>query len=332
VVRTQPRDLTADELAQAMFEHWALEAVTLEYVPVGFGSHHWHVVADGERWFLTVDDLDAKQRARTDTRGDARRRLHAALATARELADGGLRFVVAPVLTRSGDVLVDVGDRFVAALYPHVVGQPRSGDGDATRAQQLDVLDLIVELHTSRPRHADVDDLAIAMLDELELAIDELARPWTAGPYSERGRRLLDEHAEPLLRLVAAYQRVAGEVLAGRDRFVLTHGEPHPGNTLVTERGVVLVDWDTALIAPPERDLWTLAGADHRVADAYTAATGVLVDDTAVVCYGVLWDLDEIAGYITLLRRPHIDDADVAESWRNLRHFLQPEVRWPRWC
>ena len=120
------------------------------------------------------------------------------------------------------------------------------------------------------------------MLDELELAIDELAEPWTAGPYGERGRRLLDEHTESLLRLVEAYQRIADEVLAGRDRFVLTHGEPHPGNTLMTERGVILIDWDTALIAPPERDLWIVAGDDPHIANAYTAATGVPVDDAAL--------------------------------------------------
>ena len=110
-----------------------------------------------------------------------------------------------------------------------------------------------------------------------------------------------------------------------RDRFVLTHGEPHPGNTLVTERGVVLIDWDTALIAPPERDLWIVAGDDPRIADAYAAATGVPVGHAALTCYGVLWDLNEIAGYITLLRRPHVDNADVAESWRNLQRFLQPK-------
>ena len=94
----------------------------------------------------------------------------------------------------------------------------------------------------------------------------------------------------------------------------------------------MLIDWDTALLAPPERDLWTIAGDDGGVVDAYTAATGIPVDPNALDCYGVLWDLNEIAGYITLLRRTHVDNADVAESWRNLRHFLQPAARWPELC
>ena len=32
-------------------------------------------------------------------------------------------------------------------------------------------------------------------------------------------------------------------------RMVLTHGEPHPGNTMRTVDGWRLIDWDTALVA-----------------------------------------------------------------------------------
>ncbi len=35
--------------------------MTLQYVPVGGGSYHWAVRDEpGERWFVTVDDLDDK--------------------------------------------------------------------------------------------------------------------------------------------------------------------------------------------------------------------------------------------------------------------------------
>ena len=38
--------------------------------------------------------------------------------------------------------------------------------------------------------------------------------------------------------------------------MLLTHGEPHPGNAMLAADGWRLVDWDTALVAPLERDLW----------------------------------------------------------------------------
>jgi spectinomycin phosphotransferase/16S rRNA (guanine(1405)-N(7))-methyltransferase len=108
---------------------------------------------------------------------------------------------------------------------------------------------------------------------------------------------------------------------------VLTHGEPHPANTITTEHGVVLVDWDTALLAPPERDLWDMIGEDASVAAQYEALTGVAIDPDAVELYRRAWDLAEVAIYVTELRRPHERTADVDESWTNLQQYLDP-TRW----
>ena len=68
---------------------------------------------------------------------------------------------------------------------------------------------------------------------------------------------------------------------------------------------------------------------DPTVLDAYVAATGRPILDDVITCYRLSWDLTEIAGYIALLRREHTDTADVTESWRNLRHYLDLDDRWP---
>jgi spectinomycin phosphotransferase/16S rRNA (guanine(1405)-N(7))-methyltransferase len=98
---------------------------------------------------------------------------------------------------------------------------------------------------------------------------------------------------------------------------------------MLTASGPRLVDWDTALVAPPERDLWMLAGEDDSVLPAYTAATGVEIDDRALDLYRLWFDLAEIGGYVALFRETHAETADTAESWLNLVEFLQPSQRWP---
>ena len=54
----------------------------------------------------------------------------------------------------------------------------------------------------------------------------------------------------------------------------MTHGEPHRGNIVVTDAGVVLVDWDTCLLAPPERDVWLVAGEEPGILEDYERRTG----------------------------------------------------------
>ena len=94
-MRTPPVELSDDDVAAVLVAGWGLAADGISYAPVGFGSHHWHVTASGERWFATVDELRGR---------DARSQLEAALETALRLQAGGLDFVVAPVPASDGQV------------------------------------------------------------------------------------------------------------------------------------------------------------------------------------------------------------------------------------
>ena len=110
---------------------------------------------------------------------------------------------------------------------------------------------------------------------------------------------------------------------ADRTRFVVTHGEPHRANTVVTpERGVVLVDWDTVLLAPPERDLWRLVGEDPQVRGRYESRTGVVLGDDLLRAHALRWDLADVALAVRDLHAPHVDDEDTRTSWAALRSVV----------
>jgi spectinomycin phosphotransferase/16S rRNA (guanine(1405)-N(7))-methyltransferase len=332
-VYTQPDDLTEPALARALSHGWHLGAESLVYVPIGFGSHHWKVDEGGRRWFVTVDDLDAKVKSESDTRNAAFARLGAALTAARRLADQGLDFVVAPIAAADGSVLLRIDDRYAAAVYPYVDGTSYPyGDFQALDHRHA-VLAMLARLHgVSEPAAtgAATDDLVVPQRQELSAAIDELASPWKAGPFGEAARQLLGRHATGVHRLFQHYDVIAAAVSRNPQRIVLTHGEPHPANTLRTAHGWLLVDWDTTLLAAPERDLWSMAAADPTVVDTYQAMTGRQLDRQGLDCYRLGWDLAEICGYIAVLRHRHEDSADMRASWSNLQHCLDPAARWPQ--
>ena len=103
---------------------------------------------------------------------------------------------------------------------------------------------------------------------------------------------------------------------------MLTHGEPHPGNTMHTQSGLVLIDWDTVLIAPPERDLWSLESGDGAVTQAYTAATGTRPRSFMMEMYRIKWDLADLAAYVSRFAGAHRGNEDDQQSWTNLEALL----------
>lgn len=325
---TRPDDFSDAQVVDALGA-WQLTVDTIEYAAVGFGSHHWRVVANGRMWFVNMDDVEAKRRDR-ESFEESLRRLGAALLTAWSLQCAGLEFVVAPIRNTAGAIIELVDHRYAVALYPHVDGESRSCGPYLNRSERLAVLDVLADLHRStdvaRPT-AITDDLKIDGRDQLVAALDDLDTQWTAGPYAEKTRASLRPRADDVNCALGHYDELVAAVIEQRERMVVTHGEPHRGNTIGTPSGVRLIDWDTVLIAPPERDLWSLAAEDPSIAADYAATTGIITNDDSMKLYSLRWDLTEISMFVGEFRRAHDDTEDTRVAWSGLSHQLDA-ARW----
>jgi spectinomycin phosphotransferase/16S rRNA (guanine(1405)-N(7))-methyltransferase len=331
-VFTEPDDLPKIAVAGALQNWWGFTAASLTYQPVGFGSHHWLATdRTGRRLFATVDDLAAKRRTAHETTDDVFDGLCDAFGTALALrGEAGLNFVIAPLLTATGRVAARLSERYSIVVHPYVSGAEAGEDGEFTNAgDRLAVVDMLIQIHGAQAGKPRVDDFVVPHLDTLQAMVRHTSDAWCSGPYAQRAQELLRTHARDLHALIAAYHGLARRVAAQPERMVITHGEPHAGNVIVTADGLVLVDWDTALVAPPERDLWDLGGDDAALLDHYAAATGVEIDDAALALYRLWFDLAEVGGYLSRFQAPHEDTADTRESWKELQHFLRPAERWP---
>jgi len=154
----------------------------------------------------------------------------------------------------------------------------------------------------------------------IEHALHERDRPWTGGPFAEPARQWLrDHHAEVRDRLADA-TRLIGQMATREDPLVVTHGEPHPGNTITTTSGLVLIDWDTVGLAYPERDLWMMAD-DPALLEHYAAITGRGLDPRAIALHDLGWKLSDLAGYLEVFRSPHDRSADTTHAWNVLEQL-----------
>ncbi len=312
----RPAGLTDADLAAALRQHWRLDVAELRYAPVGYGGYHWTARdAAGLRWFVTASRV-------LSAAGLAD--LRATMRTARDLADAGLHFVVAPVPAAGGDVVIHAWPDYAISVFPFVDGVPGQWGDTFSGPDRAAMTDLLARLHTADARAGPVPvrDLSPPSRAHLERSLRERGRSWRGGPYAEAARALVSQQAAGLTTALAVFDELAAQVAAS-SALVLTHGEPKPNNVIRRGAAFLLIDWDTVGLAPPERDLWWILSDTGAEAARYAELTGCEVSQQAASLYRLRWDLDDIGLLLADFRAAHRQDKDTEVGWAGLVATVQ---------
>jgi len=310
---TPPSEIGEGALRAGLESGWGMRVEALDHLPLGAGSHHWAASgAGGGEWFVTLDDVRTKPWL-GDEVALATRRLDAALSVAVSLRDRPGIDVVAPVVARDGRPTHVIEEGWALSVTPRISGTAGPFAITWPSVGRASMLDRLAVLHGSRTP----DGLhRITLLPErigLRAVLDDLAGPWVGGPGAEPARLWLGAHADAVHDRLEELETLETSLV---DRpLVVTHGEPHPGNVLVDGDRMWLVDWDTAGLAPPERDLWWFRDGDLS---AWSSRTGMRVDRRGLAAYALAWTLADVASYVGELRRPHADTADSRAAYDRL--------------
>jgi spectinomycin phosphotransferase len=126
---------------------------------------------------------------------------------------------------------------------------------------------------------------------------DLLQQPWRA-PLGPSARELVVDHLAQVGGWAREHARLCD--LADPTSYVVTHGEPGVHNQWLARGRTWLLDWESLLLAPRERDLATMV---HEGRD-------VDHDPSMVRLFDLEWRLSEIWSFAVWLQGPHIGDAD----------------------
>ncbi len=322
----EPDDIDRAHLSAFVSSKWGLRLDNLTYEPVGFGTHHYKGTdADGNRWFVNVDELDPFEPTSTtdDEFGWLDRRLRTAVA----LKQSGLDFVHAPSTKPDGSVLerYDEDDDYAVSLYAHVDGLSADFGPYRDDDERRGVLRAIGRMHEATDQvPSDLpprDELEVASRPQFFEALGDLDRPWDAGPYSEPTRQALVDNEKRIRGLFDSYDELRAKI--PRDDWVITHGEPHAANIIRTgDESFVLIDWDTVALGPRERDVWMLQPKDGDWSD-YALSGVTEFDPVALEMFDLRWTLTEITLYTSWFRGPHVEDEDTRFAFPVFEHYLK---------
>ncbi len=288
--------LPDERILDLLCEAYGLRAAGVAFLPLGADVHTavYRVdAADGQAYFLKLRGGDFDENPVRITAW---------------LHERGVRQVV-PVLRTLGGELWARFESYTCTLAPFIAG--RDGfEQPLSEAQWLEFGAALRVVHN----FVLPDDLRAALpREDWSPRWREAVRGWQAqaesaafaDPLAARMAAFLRAHRAEVDYLLARAEELAAGLRAGRLDCVLCHADIHAGNLLLAEKGgLYIVDWDTALLAPVERDLMFvgagIGGTWNTAREAalfYRGYGQVEIDPSALAYYRYERILEDIAAF-----------------------------------
>jgi thiamine kinase-like enzyme len=172
-----------------------------------------------------------------------------------ELQALGLSTVVAPIRAASGRLTGEWREQTLM-LFPYIVGQ-----SSAQVPFEFDrFVALLAAVHAMSPTvktEIPQEDFALPWSAHLEVLLQQaFTEPRATAAQAQLGT-LLQRYESQVWFDWTALKEMAQRCRNAGWQAVITHGDAPGDNTLIGDDGTIyLIDWDTMLLAPPERDGW----------------------------------------------------------------------------
>lgn len=245
------------------------------------------------------------------------------------LASQGLQLIIAPVRTATGELFSHL-EPYTLTLYPFVDG----ADGyavDLSETQWVELGAAVKHLHTTRlpaalQRGLPRESYSPHYRERVRAFQAHLrAAPFT-DPLAVELAAVLQTQAAVVGQLVEGAERLAQRLEKEAPDWVLCHADLHNGNILISQAGALyIVDWDTARLALPERDLMFVGSGLGRPGQAaqeaawfYQGYGPAEIDPVALAyyrCERIVQDIDAFCEQI-------LSTTDKSQDrWQGLRYL-----------
>ena len=310
------------ELLECLRAAYALPLQSITFFPEGEDSYGYIVASEtGEKYFAKASTSVPNSRLQVTS-----------LLKNRCNISG----VVAPLETQKGSVSVPWQD-FRVALFPFIEGKSRwdlwKVGKDFTDTELLQTGKLLATIHASTEAIG-FNNLTVAKYDlpgrhELHTV---LAAPEKIPPRNGYQKQLLAaiaQHRPKIGQTLERYDSLGRSAAALQTPFVITHGDPTPGNLILdTENRLHLIDWDGVCLGPPEKDLVSFTGERFEIVlESYLneRRNPVRLHADIFGFYIYEWAINEIRDYGTKILFKNKDAQQNEYDWESLQDYLPPD-------
>jgi aminoglycoside phosphotransferase (APT) family kinase protein len=249
-------------IPEVILRYWNLPVTHLSFIPVGDSAYSYRIETQQTPYYLKIVDQRTVVGHRTATQ------MEFSLPFQHFIAQQRLPGFAAPLPQHTtSKTLYAVHGPLLFALYTFIAGEtladayPLPHDFIVRIGQVIGALHSVQTPHMLRQRSPQ-DSLTVAFDDALLANLASLEHiSSTENVYLQQLRELVWPRREQIRAFLAHAHEYAQKVQRVERSSVACHGDPWGGNIIPAPDGrLVLLDWESSVIAPPERDAFIYAG------------------------------------------------------------------------
>lgn len=247
-----------------------------------------------------------------------------------------LESVVAPLETQDGMLSIPWQD-FNVSLFPFIEGKSRwdlwKVGKDFTDTELTQTAAMLATIHDATSS-VDLECLPVSkynlpLRNELHGVLETTTKQIPLqNKYQKQLLEALTTHQAAVLQTLDRYDSLGHSATALQTPFVITHGDPTPGNLIIDiENRLHIIDWDGVCLGPPEKDLVSFTGERFDIVlENYLAERQSRCPLHADIFgfYIYEWTLNEIRDYGTKILFKNDNAQQNEYDWESLQDYLPP--------
>ena len=240
-------DLQDEEIVRCLRDAYGLTVEKIAFLPLGadFNTAVYQVTISSQvDYFLKLRSGEF---------------LEASVSVPKYLADSGLKQVIPPLATKTGQLWASLAS-FKAILYPYVEG--RNGvEAKLSDKQWIQFGATMKKFHSANIPSVITSGVTKEMFsykwrETVKAFLGRIENEVFEEPVAVKMALFLKSKRSEILKLVERAEKLAITIQKQPLEYILCHADIHGWNLIVDKEGALyIVDWDTLIFAPKERDL-----------------------------------------------------------------------------
>ncbi|MBO7742871.1 aminoglycoside phosphotransferase family protein [Paenibacillus sp. MWE-103] len=312
-----------DALASRLERVYPIRIRELRFIPYGDSAYSYKLVCgDGTAYYLKLYDHG------NDAQRSGIGRLPRYLPLTRRLHDEGLfPNAACPVPNLRGE-LASACDGYTVVLYGFIEGETLADAYPFPDGLLEDVADTMAGIHrlaavaaaegvAAEPYELDYEDRLAFCLSALE------RRDFAESPVRQALQALVAPESPRIRGLMRLVRELRRDAAADEREYVLCHGDLWGGNLIRGKSGLYVLDWENALLAPPEFDWFGYIGDRFgRFIAAYERRRGcpAAIDARLLRFYAYRHHLRNLTNWLLNILERNGDDAQSAHDLDLIAH------------